>query len=539
MSITISRDHRALRLVPVVVLASLALTSCRSSRPAGRPAPAGAPVATIPDPVPTQRLVPAPTSLTVAGGAPFTLRDSAVISVGSDSPAMMRVAELLAGVLRPSTGFPIPVVMGNEPPAGSILLRLASTGMGSIDAYQLTVRPERVEITASDPAGVFRGAQTLRQLFPANIESHMRLTEPSARWVVPSLTISDAPRFAWRGAMLDVSRHFFTVDEVKQYIDILALYKMNVLHLHLSDDQGWRIEIKSRPQLTAMGGVTEVGGGPGGFYTQEQYTDIVRYAQDRFITIVPEIDLPGHTNAALVAFPDLSCGKRPPALYTGTEVGFSSFCVEKEGSYALIDDIVREISSLTPGPYFHMGGDEVEALTHEQYAHFVERVQGIVRKHGKQMIGWEEIRKAKLDPSTIVQQWIGDTISLQHGGKMVMSPSKRLYIDMKYDASTELGLRWAALIDVRTTYDWDPATYNPSVPESMILGVESPMWTETLRNITAVQFMALPRIPSVAEVGWTAQSARNWESFRTRIAAHGPRWNYLGVNYHRAPEIPW
>lgn len=477
--------------------------------------------------------------MSVAGGAPFTLRDSAVISVGSDNPALTRVAELLAGVLRPSTGFPLPVVMGSDPGPGSIVLRLASTGMGSVDAYQLTVRPERVEITAADPAGVFRGIQTLRQLFPANVESHVRVSGPSARWVVPSLTISDAPRFAWRGAMLDVSRHFFTVDEVKQYIDILALYKMNVLHLHLSDDQGWRIEIKSRPQLTAVAGPSEVGGGPGGFYTQEQYVDLVRYAQDRFITIVPEIDMPGHTNAALIAFPELSCGKRPPAIYTGTEVGFSTFCVEKDGTYALIDDIVREIVALTPGPYFHMGGDEVEALSHEQYAHFVERVQEIVRKHGKQMVGWEEIRKAKLDPSTLIQQWIGDTMSLQHGGKMVMSPSKRLYIDMKYDATTELGLRWAGLVDLRTTYDWDPAAYNPNVPESMIVGVEAPMWSETLRNITAVQFLAIPRLPSVAEVGWTAQSARNWDSFRRRIAAHGPRWNYLGINYHRTPEIAW
>ena len=477
--------------------------------------------------------------MAVTGGAPFTLRDSAVIAVGSDNPALTRVAELLAAVLRPSTGFALPVVMGNDPAAGSILLRLASTGMGSVDAYQLTVRPERVEITAADPAGVFRGIQTLRQLFPANVESHVHVGGPSARWVVPAVTISDAPRFGWRGAMLDVSRHFFTIDEVKQYIDILALYKMNVLHLHLSDDQGWRIEVKSRPQLTAVGGPSEVAGGPGGFYTQEEYADIVRYAQDRFIMIVPEIDMPGHTNAALVAFPELSCGKRPPAIYTGTEVGFSAFCIEKEETYALIDDIVREIAAMTPGPYFHMGGDEVEALTHEQYAAFVERVQTIVHKHGKRMVGWEEIRKARLDSSTVVQQWIGDTLSLTHGGRMVMSPSKRLYIDMKYDATTELGLRWAALIDVRTTYDWDPATYNPNVPESLILGVEAPMWSETLRNITAVQFLAMPRLPSVAEVGWTAQSARNWESFRRRLAAHAPRWNYLGINYHRAPDIPW
>jgi hexosaminidase len=516
-----------------VLVSLVTVAGCRSTRPVTR----GAPVA---DPAPTARLVPAPASLTVSGGTSFAITDSTIIIADGDNPSLTRTAEILAGVLRPSTGFALPVAPAMQSAQRAIVLRVQPDAMASsAEAYRLVVTADRVEITGGSPAGVFRGVQTLRQLLPPNIESHTHVSGPSARWTVPALVITDQPRFSWRGAMLDVSRHFFTVDEVKQYIDVLALYKMNVLHLHLSDDQGWRVEIKSRPTLTAIGGPSEVGGGPGGFYTQEEYADIVRYAQDRFIMIVPEIDMPGHTNAALVAFPELSCGKRPPAIYTGTEVGFSTFCVEKEGTYALIDDIVREIAAMTPGPYFHMGGDEVEALTHEQYAAFVERVQEIVHKHGKRMIGWEEIRKARLDSSTVVQQWIGDTLSLAHGGRMVMSPAKRLYIDMKYDSTTELGLRWAGLVDVRTTYDWDPATYNPNVPESLILGVESPMWSETLRNITAVQFLAMPRLPSVAEVGWTAQSARSWESFRRRIATHAPRWNYLGINYHRAQEIPW
>jgi hexosaminidase len=358
-------------------------------------------------------------------------------------------------------------------------------------------------------------------------------------WSFPALTIADRPRFGWRGAMLDVARHFFTVDEVKQYIDILALYKLNVLHLHLSDDQGWRIEIKSRPTLTSVGSTTQVGGGPGGFFSQADYQEIVRYAQARYITVVPEIDMPGHTNAALVAFPALSCGTRPAAIYTGTEVGFSTFCVEKEETYALIDDIVREIAAITPGQYFHVGGDEVEALTHEQYARFIERVQTIVHRHGKKMIGWEEITKARLAPTTIAQQWKSDsaTAALQYGAKLLMSPAKKAYLDMKYTPATELGLTWAAIIELRDAYDWDPATYMSGVTEQNIVGVEAPIWSETLRNITAVEHLAMPRLPAIAEVAWSPQAARRWEDFRSRLAGHIPRWHFLGINYNRSPQL--
>ena len=513
------------RLLFAALLASVAVAQCRPSGQPGatRPATRGT----------AQSIVPVPTSLTLTGGEPFRL-DSTSSIVIDDNPEVARTGEMLAARLRASTGYPIPVLTGPTK-LGTIALRVNSAGTG--EEYQLTGTRDSVRI-AGTPEGIFRGVQTLRQLLPAAIESDMRLGGP---WSMPAVTITDRPRFAWRGSMLDVARHFFSVDEVKQFIDVLALYKLNVLHLHLSDDQGWRVEIKSRPKLATMGSATQVGGGPGGFYTQAEYGDIVRYAQERYISIVPEIDMPGHTNAALIAHPELSCSRMPPAPYTGTEVGWSTFCPNKEETYGLIDDIVRELAALTPGRYFHMGGDEVEVLTHEEYIKFVERVQEIVVRHGKEMIGWEEVGKARLRPTTLVQLWKSDSavLALRSGAKLIMSPSRRAYLDMKYTPDTELGLTWAAIIEVADVYNWDPATYQPGVTERDIVGVEGPIWSETLRNITAVEFLAIPRLPALAEVGWSPQSGRNWESFRARIAAHAPRWNYLGVNYYRSPQIPW
>ncbi|MGH7710182.1 MAG: beta-N-acetylhexosaminidase, partial [Gemmatimonadaceae bacterium] len=443
-------------------------------------------------------------------------------------------------LVRPSTGFAIPVSTGGAPVRRAIALRLTSDTALGTEGYQLTVSRDSVRITANAPAGLFYGAQTLRQLLPPQIESHMALGP--LPWMAPAVAITDRPRYAWRGAMLDVARHFFTVREVKQYVDLIALYKMNVLHLHLADDQGWRIEIKSRPKLAALGSVTQVGGGPGGYFTQDEYTEIVRYAQERYVTIVPEIDMPGHTNAALVSHPELSCSKRPPAPYTGTEVGWSTFCADKEETYALVDDVVREIAALTPGRYFHMGGDENPILSREHYTRFVERTQEIIARHGKHMIGWEEISHARLQPTTLSQAWATDSVAaaaLKHGAKVILSPGPRTYLDMKYDDNTELGLKWAGLIEVRDAYDWDPATYMKGVTEANIVGVEAPIWSETVRNISAVQYLAMPRLPALAEVAWTPQGLRDWESFRRRLAAQASRWNILGVNYYRSPQIPW
>ncbi len=500
------------------------------------------PTTTVPRPVVAgPQIIPAPASLTLTPGAPFDLNRATSIVVDGSNTEVTAIAQALATLLRPSTGFPLVVTSSvADSVRGNIHLRLAAdrASLGE-EGYDLTVTSGSVSLVANRPAGLFRGIQTVRQLLPSDVESEMGVARYD--WRIPALSIVDQPRFAWRGAMLDVARHFFTVREVEQYIDLLALYKLNVLHLHLSDDQGWRIEIKSRPKLTAIGASTQVGGGPGGFYTQQDYQYIVRYAQERYITVVPEIDMPGHTNAALVAYPELSCSTRPSQLFTETEVGWSTFCVDKEGTYALIDDVVREISAITPGPYFHIGGDEVHVLPHDQYIRFIERVKPIVNRYGKKMVGWEEITKARLDPNTLAQQWKSDSVTaaLQYGTKLIMSPAKRVYLDMKYTPATELGLKWAAYIEVRDAYDWDPATYMTGVSEANIVGVEAALWSETIRNITAAEYLAMPRLPAIAEVAWTPQRGREWENFRLRLSTHAPRWNYLGVNYYRSPQIAW
>ncbi|MEP6990319.1 MAG: beta-N-acetylhexosaminidase [bacterium] len=485
-------------------------------------------------------VLPIPQSMQATGGPPFVISASTPIVVeGGDSAA--KVARSLAMLLRPSTGHAIAIVSPAEAgtqPAIWLSLRPDAT-TGSDERYSLTVTPNAVRLAAAHPAGLFRGVQTLRQLLPVAIESHMAVDKAS--WAIAAVTIEDAPRFAWRGAMLDVARHFFTVKEVEQYIDLLALYKMNVLHLHLSDDQGFRVVIDARPRLTDIGAVSQVGGGEGGFYTKADYATIVRYAADRFITIVPEVDMPGHTNAALSAYPDVACSVRPSAPYAGTDVGWSTVCVDNEASYALLDDIIGEISAMSPGKYFHVGGDEVHTLSSAKYIQFVERVQELVAKHGKLMIGWEEIGKAHLLPTTIVQQWKGDSaqLALKYGAKILLSPANKTYLDMKYTSDTPLGLTWAALIDVRDAYEWDPATFLTGTTEQDLVGVEAPLWSETIRNISAAMTLALPRLPAIAEVGWSPQQNRHWEDFRERLAAQARRWDYLGMSYYRSGQVPW
>jgi hexosaminidase len=482
------------------------------------------------------RVVPQPTSLRMAESAPFVI--TAQTSLEADGAEATSVANRFAERIRPATGLPL-VVSTPVVATSSIRFQLRAdrTDLGD-EGYELSVHPDSVRIVALRAAGLYHGAQTLRQLLPTEIESDIRIGRP---WGIPSLTIRDVPRFAWRGAMLDVARHFFTVREVEQYIDLLAMYKMNVLHLHLADDQGWRIEIRSRPLLTERGSVTQVGGRTGGFYTQQDYADIVRYAQEHFITVVPEIDMPGHINAGLIGYPEVACSRRPPAPYTGIDVGWSAICVDSAQSYALIDDVVREIAAITPGPRFHMGGDEVQTLTPTQYAGFVERVQEIIAHHGKSMVGWEEIIEAPLQAGTIAQVWRIDSLRqpLAPGVRILMSPGKHTYLDMKYEPSTELGLHWAGYVDVRNAYKWDPATFLRGVGEDRIVGVEAPIWTETLRNIAAVEYLAVPRIPALAEVAWSTQASRAWDDFRVRLAAQAPRWRFLGINYSRSSQIPW
>ena len=487
-------------------------------------------------------LIPAPVSVDLPGGDAFVVSANTLIGVSPGDEHAAWVARYLSDFIGLAAGpAPPRVETTAASAAGMIHLAIAPVeGVGD-EGYQLTVAADRIEVTANHAAGLFYGVQTLKQLLPAFVQHDAYRFDESRPVRVSAIRVSDRPRFVWRGAMLDVARHFFSVDEIKRYVDLISAHKLNRLHLHLADDQGWRIEIKSWAQLTAISGATEVGGGPGGFYTQAQYADIVAYARDRFVTIVPEIDMPGHTNAALAAYAELNCDGVARQLYTGTEVGFSALCVDKDVTYKFIDDVVREIAGMTPGPYFHVGGDEVKTLTADQYRTFIERVQGIVQSHGKQMIGWDEIAPINLLPTTVVQHWQPDhapTAAVGKGAKVIMSVANRAYLDMKYDASTPLGLNWAGFIDVRTAYDWDPATIAPGITEASIIGVEAPIWTETLANMRDVELMAFPRMPAIAEVAWSP-AARNWDQFRRRLAAQAPHWIALGVNFFRAPGIDW
>jgi hexosaminidase len=499
----------------------------------GRPAEPERPVIAV---------VPAPSSIEAPGGAGFTVTPSTVISVSPGVEPALRIGRYLSDIIGLAAGDqPLRVATDATPQPGIRLVLSDDEGAGS-DGYELVVAPDRITITASDPAGLFYGVQTLRQLLPAFVEFEAYRSDTTRPVTVPAVRIVDRARFAWRGGMLDVARHFFSVAEVKRYIDLLAAYKFNRLHLHLSDDQGWRVEIKSWPNLTKVGGAGEVGGGPGGFYTQEEYREIVAHAADRFITIVPEIDMPGHTNAALASYAALNCDGAARQPYTGIEVGFSSLCVDKETTYQFIDDVVGEIGAMTPGPYFHIGGDEVKTLSAAQYVGFVERVQQLVQKRGKRMIGWDEIAQAALLPTTLVQHWRPDgspAAAVAKGAKVIMSVANRAYLDMKYHAETPIGLNWAGYIDVRDAYAWDPATVTPDVGEAAIAGVEAPIWSETLSSIRDVEFMAFPRLAAIAEVAWSPQGAREWPEFARRLGAQAPRWTALGVNFYRSPTVPW
>lgn len=526
--------------------AGTAATASPSDPAAGPAAPGSAAGAR---PVPLDRVVPAPASVRPAK-TPYTIGPHTRIQVAPGSRAARQVGDYLAGVLRPSTGYRLPVTAGWSTAPGrggdAIRLRLLGTSPGGrglgTEGYRLDVNRRAITISARGPAGLFHGVQTLRQLLPAAVERNTRQSGP---WTVSGGTVTDVPRYAYRGAMLDVSRHFFTVGQVKAYIDQLALYKINTLHLHLSDDQGWRIAIDSWPRLAAYGGSTQVGGGPGGFYSKADYREIVRYAASRYLTVVPEIDMPGHTNAALASYAELNCDGVAPPLYTGTEVGFSSLCAPKDVTYDFADDVIREVAALTPGRYLHIGGDEAHSTSHEDFVAFMDRVQPLVAKYGKTVIGWHQLTGARPAKGAIAQYWGQDgsekevADAARAGTRLILSPANRAYLDMKYDKDTPLGQDWAGLVDARQSYDWDPGAYIKGAPASSVFGVEAPLWTETLSTSAHLEYMAFPRLPGIAELGWSPAATHDWAGYRVRLAAQGPRWDALGIDYYRSPQVPW
>ena len=514
----------------VALVASLIALAAGSS---GR-GPVAAPAA----PSTFAAVIPKPVSAVPAQGV-FVLGRDARIVVRPRAADTLRVARYLAGVLNRATGYAVAVSDSASADTGDIALTLdpAARSLGA-EGYRLSITTGSVALAARRTAGLFWGIQTLRQLLPPAIESSTVVPGP---WLIPAGTIRDYPRFEWRGAMLDVARHFFPPREVKRFIALMAAYKLNRLHLHLSDDQGWRLAIRSWPRLAAYGGRTEVGGGAGGYYTQKEYADIVAYAAARHIVVVPEIDMPAHVGAALASYPALACSGVAPPVSTSLTPPVSSLCVGKPLTYSFVEDVVRELASLTPGPYIHVGGDEASGTKPADYVRFVERVQAIVRRHRKRLIGWEEVARAKLLPTSIAQHWHDDMArrAVAQHAKVIMSPATKAYMDMKYDPSTPLGTKWAGYTNVRDAYSWNPATTVPGVHERDVLGVEAPLWTETVASRADIDYMVFPRLLGYAEIGWSKASGRSWSEYRVRLGAQGPRFRELGVDAYPAPGIPW
>ncbi|WP_392891563.1 beta-N-acetylhexosaminidase [Streptomyces sp. LN699] len=488
-------------------------------------------------PTPYEQLLPAPVSAR-AEGAGYAFGAGTVIRTAPGSGAQVRqVGELLAEQLRGAVGLPLPVVAGAD--GDGIRLRL-DRGAGALgeEGYRLEAGPSGVTLTARTPEGLFHAGQTLRQLVPAR-----------GAGTVPGGRVQDTPRFAYRGAMIDIARHFFPVEQVKRYVDQLAQYKVNTLHLHLTDDQGWRLASDSWPRLAEVGGGSEVGGGPGGHWTKDEYRELVAYAARRYVDVVPEIDMPGHVNAAQASYAELNCDGKARERYTGIKVGFSSLCVGSERTYEFIDEVLGEVAEMTPGKYLHIGGDEAHSTPAADYAAFMDRAQAVVGTYGKTVVAWHQLASARPAAGAVLQYWGHDRTSAAEkagvaaaakaGHPVILSPADRVYLDMKYDKATKPGLAWAGYVPVRRAYSWDPGAYLPGVPESAVLGVEAPLWTETVATRKDWEQLAFPRVLGLAELGWSPAAALDWDRYRERLAAQGPRLDAQGIDYFRAPDVPW
>ena len=483
-------------------------------------------------------IIPKPLSFEKGVGEFNITNDTSIYIKGKtekETDEINKVAEFIKGKLQPSTGFEFKIIKSDNPPEGNIYLTtIGGEEVQGDEGYKIITDNQGIKIISFKPEGISRGVQTLRQLLPSDIEKATVVS--NIKWTVPISTIDDKPEYSYRGLMIDVARHFFTEDEVKRQIDLAAQYKINRVHLHLSDDQGWRLEIKKYPDLTLIGGSTEVGGGQGGYYTQEQFKEIVEYAKDRYVEIIPEFDMPGHTNAALASYGFLNPdGERKP-LYTGTNVGFSSFMTHDEKTYEFIDDVIKEVSEISPSKYFHIGGDEAEATPKADYDYFVGRVAKIAEKYGKTPIGWDPIDTSpEINSSVILQNWKdSNEAARKKNMKMIISIASKAYLDMKYNESTPYGSDWAGYIPVETAYNWDPTDF---APKNLVLGIEAPLWTENISTQDQMDYMIYPRLLGYAEIGWTPKEERNWSEYKVRLQKQGERMMTEEINYYKDPTI--
>ncbi len=524
-------------------------------------------------------IIPEPVSI-VKGNGVFNLPQSLTIEAGSQNEIKV-VTTFLKDRLSAATGSKI--ALSNSAPDAAIRLILNTSNDAALgkEGYKLSVTPNNVIIRANQAAGLFYGAQSLVQLFPKEIESKSVVS--NVRWEAPVVEVTDHPRFGWRGLMFDVSRHFFTVAQVKDFIDKMVRYKYNLLHLHLTDDEGWRIEIKSYPKLTQVGAwnVKKVGyfGGftpptpdepknYGGFFTQEDIKELVRYAKERFVDILPEIDVPGHSLAAVVSYPELSCtpeaknynvrsgeqimdwsrGHPPIALVDNT------LCPANEKVYEFLDKVVTELAALFPFEYMHLGGDEcpknfwekmpaVKTLMQKEnlknmmevQSYFTKRLEKIVSAKGKKFIGWDEILEGGLPKSAAVMSWRGlkgGIEAAKEGHEVVMSPTDFVYLDyMNGDPAIEP--RVYASLRLSKAYQFEPVP--GGVDAKLIKGGQGNLWTEQVYNMRHAEYMIWPRGWAISEALWSPKEKRNWKNFFGKVERHFDRYDVAGIKY--APSV--
>ncbi len=523
-------------------------------------------------------LIPKPVSL-IAGDGNFILPNNLSV-IFTKNEELKKIAGSLANKLT-AAGNVVTVAEGNTAAANSIFLSLSADKSISSESYRLQVAANGVTIAAPTPAGIFYGVQTLLQLLPPQIESNQNNKLVNS-WSIPFVTIEDNPRFGWRGLMLDVSRHFFTVGEVKDYIDQMAKYKFNLLHLHLTDDQGWRIQIKSLPKLTEVGAwrVDKTGtfgkfskpeaNEPktyGGFYTHEDIKELVQYAKEKFINILPEIDIPGHSLAAIAAYPDLTCTPGTYSVNSGEQFMIwptdgkhfygtldNTLCPANEKVFDFIDKVFTEVAQLFPFDYIHMGGDEtarnfweksaaVKALMKKEnlknldevQSYFVKRVEKIIASKGKKTIGWDEILQGGLAPNAAVMSWRGMRGGIEAakmGHEVVMSPAEFAYIDyMQGDAIMEPPVYSTLLL--KKAYQFEPVPDGTNA--KLIKGGQANLWTEQVYNMRHAQYMTWPRAFAIAEVLWSPKEKRNWNNFVSRVENHMERFDEAAIKY--APSM--
>ncbi|QGY47351.1 family 20 glycosylhydrolase [Maribellus comscasis] len=500
-------------------------------------------------------VIPKPAEVSIREGS-FILDSNVGLRYDKNNSEMTAIAGFFNDYLHTMYGFKLDENSTERPVQFKIISQLQ---LGK-EGYLLKVNSSSVIITASAPNGLFYGLQTLKQMLP--------LEAKKGQLTIPSVDIKDQPRFAWRGNMLDVGRHFFPVSFLKKYIDILAMYKINTFHWHLTEDQGWRIEIKKYPLLTEISHWRDStiighagrsnkydGVGYGGFYTQDQAREIVRYAAERYITVVPEIEMPGHSSAALAAYPNLGCTGGPYKVQGTWGVHKDVYCAGKDETFAFLKDVLDEILDIFPSEFIHIGGDECpkeawekcpdcqkrikdEGLEneHELQSWFITQMDHYLTSKGRRLIGWDEILEGGLAPQATVMSWRGIKGGIEAAKQhheVVMSPTTHMYIDyyQSEDKKNE-PLAIGGFLPVEKVYSYEPIPEELSAEEAkFILGVQTNLWTEYIPSTKLAEYMLLPRLEAQAEVAWTKKELKDFENFEDRLNSEYKRLDKLGINY--------